>query len=96
MLQNLITLTKGKASIAHYNTWEGSHDYLGGEEHCPLPGIYLANFALAHSLNVDLSSRDDYFRRNSETARFWRREVMKYLNITAVENITDPKASFNG
>ena len=41
-------------------------------------GIYLANFALAHSLDIDLSGRDEYFRKKSETVRFWRDLLAKH------------------
>jgi hypothetical protein len=71
--QKYITVSNNQTLIAHYNTWDGSHDYLSSSlEEESLPGIYLANFALAHSLHVDLAARDEYFRKQSETVQFWR------------------------
>lgn len=65
--------------IAHFNTWDGSHDFLGGDamDSMGLPGIYLSNFALAHSLNADLAGRAEYFRKHSRTVQFWREVVAK-------------------
>mmetsp|Transcript_8285 Transcript_8285/g.14035 ORF Transcript_8285/g.14035 Transcript_8285/m.14035 type:complete len:737 (-) Transcript_8285:117-2327(-) len=77
--QNFIKVSNNKSMIAHYNTWDGSHDFLGGEamDGMDLPGIYLANFALAHSLNVDLAGREEYFNEHSPTVQFWRDLVTK-------------------
>lgn len=77
-VQNFIKVSKHNKVVAHYNTWDGSHDFLGGTvSGDKLPGVFMTNFALAHSLNIDLVGRDDYFRSQSRTVRMWRSIVMK-------------------
>ena len=67
-----------KTSIAHYNTWDGSHDYLSASiREDQLPEYYITNFAFAHSLHFDLSGRDEYFRKVSETVKYWRNLMVK-------------------
>lgn len=81
--QNFIQVSSnssiGSGIIAHFNTWDSSHDFLGGEAAAkPLSGVYLSNFALSHSLTPDLHSRAEYFWHESATVKLWRSAVDAY------------------